>query len=85
MAFGHEVNGIGAQQGALDPIKFLVSWQRGEATTVDVLSPQWDFFAVAARDLEELRWEYGIPPLLPADAAAGAEVTVSAEADPYAT
>lgn len=81
---GHEVNGIGAQQGALDPIKFLISWQRGDATTTDVLSPDWDFFAVADRDLDELRWEYRIPPLLPADAAAGAEVVVAAEADPYA-
>jgi hypothetical protein len=62
---GHEVNGIGKQEGALDPIKFLISWQRGDATTADVLSPDWDFFAVADRDLEELRWAYGIPPLLP--------------------
>ncbi len=82
---GHEVNGIGAQQGALDPIKFLVSWRRGEATTTDVLSPQWNFFDVAEQDLEELRWDYGIPPLLPTDAAAGAEVVVRENADPCAT
>ena len=81
---GHEVNGIGSQQGALDPIKFLISWQRGDATTTDVLSPDWDFFDVVGRDLEELRLEYGIPPLLPADAASGEEITVDATADPYA-
>lgn len=81
---GHEVNGIGAQQGALDPIKFLISWQRGESTTADVLSPDWDFWAVADRDLEELRWRYGIPPLLPADAAVGAGIVIGDEADPYA-
>lgn len=81
---GHDVNGIGAQKGALDPIKFLLSWQRGEATTTDVLSPDWDFFDVAARDLDELRWQYGIPPLLPADAASGTEIIVGDEADPYA-
>lgn len=81
---GHEVNGIGKQEGALDPVRFLISWQRGDAMTADTLSPEWDFFAVAERDLEELRWEYGIPPLLPADAATGAEIVVEAAADPYA-
>ncbi|ULE35695.1 hypothetical protein K3G64_12950 [Mycobacterium sp. IDR2000157661] len=82
---GHEVNGIGRQQGALDPAKFLIAWQRGAATETDVLAPDWDFFAVAGRDLEELRWTYAIPPLLPADAATGEEVTVVDNADPYAT
>jgi hypothetical protein len=81
---GHEVNGIGKQQGALDPVKFLISWQRGESTTTDVLSPDWDFFDVAERDLEELRWSYGIPPLMPAHAATGTEIIVDAAADPYA-
>jgi hypothetical protein len=81
---GHEVSGIGAQQGALDPVKFLLSWQRGASTTTDVLSPDWDFWAVAERDLDELRAEYGILPLLPADAAVGDEVIVAGNADPYA-
>ena len=81
---GMEVNGIGTQRGALDPVQFLISWQRGDSTTTDVLSPDWDFFAVAGRDLEELRWAYGIPPLLPADAAAGPEIVVTDTADPYA-
>jgi hypothetical protein len=81
---GHEVNGIGEQQGALDPTKFLIAWQRGEATATDVLSADWDFFAAAERDLEELRWTYGIPPLLPADAAEGGEITVAGNSDPYA-
>ena len=76
---------IGAQQGALDPVKFLVSWQRGDAMTADVLAADWEFFDVASRDLEELRWHYGIPPLLPADAAGGPEVIVSTAADRYAT
>ena len=68
-----------SKQGALDPIKFLISWQRGEATTTDVLSPDWGFFDVVGRDLEELRFEYGIPPLLPADAASGVEITVDGQ------
>jgi hypothetical protein len=81
---GHEVNGIGAQQGALDPIKFLISWLRGDSTSTDVLSPDWDFWAVAERDLDELRETYGIPPLSPAYAADGEEVVVADNADPDA-
>lgn len=81
---GQEVTGIGKQQGALDPVKFLISWQRGDACTADVLSPDWDFFDVVHRDLEELRWAYGIPPLMPAHAAGGPEINVDATADPYA-
>ena len=81
---GHDVNGIGAQQGALDPVRFLIAWQRGDATTTDVLAPEWDFFDIADRDLEELRWRYGIPPLLPSDSATGAEVIIAGAADPYA-
>jgi hypothetical protein len=81
---GTEVNGIGAQTGALDPEKFLVAWQRGEATTFDVLDPTWDFWAAAEIDLDELRGRYGITPLEPADAAAGAEIVVAADADPDA-
>jgi hypothetical protein len=81
---GSEVNGIGAQQGALDPVKFLISWQRGLSATTDVLSPDWDFWAVVERDVDELRWEYGIAPLLPAYAADGAEVVVAENAAPYA-
>lgn len=81
---GQEVNGIGMQQGELDPIKFLISWQRGESSTTDVLAEDWNFFDVVGRDLEELRWEYGIPPLMPAHAADGPEVVVADAADPYA-
>jgi ubiquinone biosynthesis protein Coq4 len=81
---GQEVNGIGMQQGALDPIKFLISWQRGESSTTDVLADDWNFFDVVDRDLEELRWEYGIPPLMPAHAAGGPEIVVADAADPYA-
>jgi hypothetical protein len=62
----------------------LIGWQRGGATTSDVLSPDWDFFAVVDRDLEELRWAYGIPPLWPADSAGGPELSVIGSADPYA-
>jgi hypothetical protein len=81
---GQEVSGIGAQKGALDPIKYLIAWQRGEAMSADVLSPDWDFFAVADRDVEELRFQYGIPLLMPAHAASGPEIIDPDSADPYA-
>src|SRR5690606_12806343 len=81
---GTEVNGIGARTGALDPDKFLVAWDRGEATTQDVLDPSWDFWAAAGTDLEELRASYGIVPLDPTYAAAGDEITVAADAEPDA-
>ncbi|WP_182348054.1 hypothetical protein [Tomitella gaofuii] len=81
---GVEVNGIGAQHGALDPRKFLVAWQRGRTQSVDVLDPRWRFFTVAPRPLEELREAYEIPALADADRASGPEVNVTAEADPAA-
>ncbi len=81
---GTEVNGIGAQVGALDPEKFLVAWTRGEATTGDVLDPLWDFWEVAEVDLEELRARYGIDRLDPAESASGEEIVVAAAADPDA-
>jgi hypothetical protein len=81
---GHEVNGIGAQTGALDPAKFLASWRRGEAMTTDVLNPAWDFFTVAAQDLDELRDQYAVTPLAPSAAAAGEEIRDPARADPDA-
>jgi len=82
---GTEVNGIGAQTGALDPEKFLVAWQRGDATTTDVLDPDWDFWVAADVDLDELRQQYGIAPLDPVEAASGDEIVVAADADPDAT
>ncbi len=79
---GQEVNGIGAQHGALDPWKFVVAWKRGDQTAGDVLSPDWDFFAAAPRQLDALREEYGIPALPEQYRPAGPEVNVTAEADP---
>lgn len=81
---GTDVNGIGAQVGALDPERFLVAWTRGEATTGDVLDPAWEFWQAAEVDLEELRARYGIDPLDPAEAATGEEIVVAADADPDA-
>jgi hypothetical protein len=79
---GQEVNGIGAQHGALDPWKFIVAGQRGTQTSTDVLAPGWSFFEEAQRPLDDLRRDYGIPPLPQQFRASGPEVNVTAEADP---
>lgn len=79
---GLEVNGIGAQHGALDPWKFLFAWRRGNATAVDVLDAGWGFFDVADRPLEEVRGHYGLPELPDRFRASGPEVNFTDEADP---
>lgn len=78
---GQEVNGIGAQHAALDPWKFLYAWQRGRATTSDVLDPGWRFFEVADQPLDRVRTQYGIPNLPERFQATGPEVNLTSEAD----
>ena len=78
---GQEVNGIGAQHGALDPWKFLFAWRRGDATTTDVLAGGWRFFDVASTPLEDVRRRYGIPELPDRYRATGPEVNFTSEAD----
>lgn len=48
--------------GLFDAGKVMRAVQRGAACKVD-LSDHWDFFAVAARPVADLRAEYGIPPV----------------------
>lgn len=80
-----EVNGIGAQHGALDPWKFLKAWKRGDASGTDVLAQDWRFFDVADVPLSQLRELYGIEDLPDDFAASGPEVNVTSEADPDAS
>ncbi len=47
--------------GAYEPRRFWTAWDRGAATTVDVVAADWDFWAAAEVPLEELRAEYGVP------------------------
>jgi hypothetical protein len=61
----------GSYTGALDPRKFWVAWERGDETAGDTLSPLWDFWAHAARPLDDVRHEMRVPLLTPADAADG--------------
>jgi hypothetical protein len=61
----------GSYQGALDPEKFFVAWERGAEVGADVFEKSWDFWAASSRPLAELRTEYTVPPLDPKHAASG--------------
>lgn len=67
---GVEINEVaGSFTGALDPEKFFVAWDRGEAVTGDFFAPDWDFWATAPTPLAELRAQMTVPPLDPSEAA----------------
>lgn len=53
----------------LDPAKLWVAWTRGREMTVDLFSGEWDFWSYVDASIDELRAEWHIPPLDPADAA----------------
>jgi hypothetical protein len=52
--------------GVFEPRHFWTAWERGAATTVDVVAPGWDFWGATTVPLEELRAAYGVPPVDPA-------------------
>jgi hypothetical protein len=52
-------------RGAYEPRRFWIAWDRGAATTVDVVDPDWDFWAATEVPLDELRAAYGVPPVEP--------------------
>jgi len=54
-----------SSHGAFEPRHFWTAWERGSATTVDVVATDWDFWAATPVPLEELRAEYGVPPIAP--------------------
>jgi hypothetical protein len=54
-----------SSHGAFEPRHFWTAWERGAATTVDVVAPDWDFWGATGVPLEELRAEYGVPPIEP--------------------
>jgi hypothetical protein len=56
----------GSQRGAFEPHKFWTAWDRGAATTVDMLDPAWDFWTATQRPLDELRRAHNLPPADPA-------------------
>jgi hypothetical protein len=64
---GVKLNDIAkSSTGAFEPRRFWTAWERGAATTVDVVAPDWDFWAATEAPLEQLRAEYGVPPADPA-------------------
>ncbi len=56
----------GSRRGAFEPRKFWTAWDRGAATSIDVLDPGWDFWAATQWPLQELRREHGVSPVGPA-------------------
>lgn len=52
--------------GVFEPRHFWTAWERGAATTVDVVAADWDFWGATTVPLEELRAAYGVPPADPA-------------------
>jgi hypothetical protein len=59
----------GSFRGAYEPRRFWTAWDRGAATTTDLLDPAWDFWGATDVPLGELRAAYAVPPLDPALAA----------------
>lgn len=63
---GVKLNDIAnSSHGAFEPRHFWTAWERGAATTVDVVAPEWDFWAATPVPLEDLRASYGVPPIEP--------------------
>jgi hypothetical protein len=61
---GIKINDVaGAASGALDPEEFWHAWARGEAVTVDLFAPDWDFWSCAEASVDALRRRYGVTPL----------------------
>jgi hypothetical protein len=52
--------------GVFEPRHFWTAWERGAATTVDVVDANWDFWGATTVPLEELRTAYSVPPVDPA-------------------
>jgi hypothetical protein len=52
--------------GVFEPRHFWTAWERGAATTVDIVAADWDFWAATTVPLEDLRAAYGVAPADPA-------------------
>ena len=63
---GIQLNAVAkSATGALDPEAFWLAWDRGAAVNTDTFAAGWDFWAVVAEPLADLRRRYAIPPLDP--------------------
>lgn len=50
----------GAAKGALDPEAFWEAWARGEATSIDLFGPKWDFWQEAPQPIAAVRAKVGL-------------------------
>lgn len=50
----------GAAKGALDPREFWHAWARGEDTTADLFSPDWNFWSAAIQPIAAVREAVGL-------------------------
>ena len=50
----------GSAKGALDPKEFWHAWARGEAVTIDLFGPAFDFWAATAEPIDALRSGFGL-------------------------
>jgi hypothetical protein len=63
---GIKLNDIArSSTGYFEPRRFWTAWERGDATTVDVVADDWDFWGVVDAPLDELRTQYGVKPVDP--------------------
>jgi len=59
---GIEINQLaGSFTGALDPEQFWAAWVRGSRMTVDLFSPEWDFWNHVEESIDHLRQRYHLP------------------------
>jgi hypothetical protein len=64
---GIKLNDIAySSTGMFEPVQFWTAWDRGAATTVDVVDEDWDFWGATTVTLEELRAQYGVEEADPA-------------------
>ena len=64
---GVHLNDIaGKITGAYEPKRFWTAWDRGAATTVDIVAADWDFWGATEQPLADLRHDYAVPPVDPA-------------------
>ncbi len=60
---GIKLNDVaGSAIGALDPEEFWHAWVRGSEINVDLFDGSWDFWAVTAEKVDDLRDRYNISP-----------------------
>jgi hypothetical protein len=73
---GIELNELaGSFRGSFEPRIFWTAWDRGAATTVDVVAPDSDFWGAVAIPLEDLRAAYGVRAVDPALVAERSSIT----------